>query len=121
MAALSGAPRINPPDPRARSGVLDIVNDREAMEMLFKVVPRVVREVAVGHGSSTTRRKEEENGLIVDKEPLFPTIDDVIMRSTGPRDEFPDSKGRPIPDDELSEHPERSSSSLRRTAGAIRN
>lgn len=95
--------------PALAPGVLDIVNDREAMEMLFKVVPRVV-----GGGSESgtrvidTRRKEEENGLIADKEPLFPTIDDVIMRSDRTPHEFPDSKGRPIPDDELSEYLERS-------------
>jgi hypothetical protein len=78
------------------------------MEMLFKVVPRIV-----GGGSESgtrvidTRRKEEENGLIADKEPLFPTIDDVIMRSDRTPHEFPDPKGRPIPADELAEYLER--------------
>jgi hypothetical protein len=95
--------------PALAPGVLDIVNDRDAMEMLFKVVPRVV-----GGGSESgtrvidTRRKEEENGLIADKEPLFPTIDDVIMRSDRTPHEFPDAKGRAIPADELSEYLERS-------------
>ena len=95
--------------PALAPGVLDIVNDRDAMEMLFDVVPRVV-----GGGSESgtriidTRRKEEENGLIADKEPLFPTIDDVIMRSDRTPHEFPDAKGRPIPADELAEYLERS-------------
>ncbi len=95
--------------PALAPGVLDIVNDRDAMEMLFDVVPRVV-----GGGSESgtrvidTRRKEEENGLVADKEPLFPTIDDVIMRSDRTPHEFPDAKGRPVPASELSEYLERS-------------
>lgn len=95
--------------PALAPGVLDIVNDRDAMEMLFKVVPRIV-----GGGSESgtrkidTRRKEEENGLVADKDPLFPTIDDVIMRSDREPHEFPDAKGRPIPADQLSEYLERS-------------
>jgi hypothetical protein len=95
--------------PALAPGVLDIVNDRDAMEMLFRVVPRVV-----GGGSESgtriidTRRKEEQNGLIADKEPLFPTIDDVIMRSDRTPHDFPDAKGRPIPAGELSEYLERS-------------
>ncbi len=90
-------------------GVLDIVNDRDAMEMLFRVVPRIV-----GGGSESgtryidTRRKEEQNGLIADRDPLFPTVDDIIMRSDRKPHEFPDAKGRPIPANELSEYLERS-------------
>ncbi len=95
--------------PALAPGVLDIVNDRDAMEMLFKVVPRIV-----GGGSESgtrvidTRRKEEENGLVADKDPLFPTVDDVIMKSDRETHEFPDAKGRPIPEDQLSDYLERS-------------
>ena len=77
-----GHPASTHLSPALAPGVLDIVNDRDAMEMLYKVVPRIV-----GGGSESgtrlidTRRKEEQNGLIADREPLFPTLDDVIMRS----------------------------------------
>lgn len=94
--------------PALAPGVLDIVNDREAMEMLFDVVPRVV-----GGGSESgtrvidTRNPKEANGLIADNEPLFPSLDDVIMRADRTPHQFPDSRGRPIPEDELSEYLER--------------
>ncbi len=89
-------------------GVIDIVNDRDAMEMLYRVVPRVV-----GGGSESgtrvinTRDPKEMNGLIADTEPLFPSLDDVIMRANRSPHEFPDAKGRPIPADELSDYLER--------------
>lgn len=94
--------------PALAPGVIDIVNDRDAMEMLYRVVPRVV-----GGGSESgtrlldTRVKSEENGLVADKEPLFPTLDDVIMRSDRTAHEFPDPEGRPIPADELADYLER--------------
>lgn len=90
-------------------GILDIVNDRDAMEMLYKVVPRVV-----GGGSESgtrlinTRDPNEENGLVPDTEPLYPSVDDMIMRSDREVHEFPDAEGSPIPADELSEYLERS-------------
>jgi hypothetical protein len=95
--------------PALAPGVLDIVNDRDAMEMLYRVVPRIV-----GGGSESgtrlidTRRREEENGLVADREPLFPTIDDVVMRSDRKPHEFPNAQGAPIPDQELSDYLERS-------------
>lgn len=95
--------------PALAPGVLDIVNDRDAMEMLFAVVPRVV-----GGGSESgtriidTRNPKEANGLVPDSEPLFPSLDDVIMRADRTPHEFPDAKGRPIPADELSDYLERS-------------
>lgn len=95
--------------PALAPGVLDIVNDRDAMEMLFRVVPRVV-----GGGSESgtrridTRRKEEENGLIADKDPLFPTVDDIIMRADREPHEFPDATGEAIDETELSDYLERS-------------
>jgi len=90
-------------------GVVDIVDDRDAMEMLFDVVPRVV-----GGGSESgthkinTRDPKEMNGLVADTEPLFPTLDDVMMRADRSPHQFPDPKGRPIPEDELAEYLERS-------------
>lgn len=95
--------------PALAPGVLDIVNDRDAMEMLYRVVPRVV-----GGGSESgtrlidTRNPAEVNGLVPDTEPLFPSIDDMIMRSDREPHEFPDAQGRPIPEEELSEYLERS-------------
>lgn len=94
--------------PALAPGVLDIVNDRDAMEMLFRVVPRVV-----GGGSESgtrvidTRNPKEENGLVPDTEPLFPSLDDVVMRSDRTPHEFPDAKGNPVPPDKLSEYLER--------------
>lgn len=94
--------------PALAPGVLDIVNDRDAMEMLFRVVPRVV-----GGGSESgtriidTRNPKEANGLIADTEPLFPSLDDVVMRSDRTPHQFPDASGRPIPPDQLSEYLER--------------
>lgn len=94
--------------PALAPGVLDIVNDRDAMEMLFRVVPRVV-----GGGSESgtrvinTRDPKEMNGLVPDSEPLFPSLDDLIMRADRTPHEFPDAQGRPIPPDELSEYLER--------------
>ena len=95
--------------PALAPGVLDIVNDRDAMEMLFEVVPRIV-----GGGSESgtrvidTRDPKEANGLIADSEPLFPSLDDVIMRADRTPHQFPDAKGRAIPADQLSEYLERS-------------
>jgi hypothetical protein len=94
--------------PALAPGVLDIVNDRDAMEMLFAVVPRVV-----GGGSESgtrvidTRNIKEANGLIPDTEPLFPSLDDVVMRSDRTPHQFPNAQGDPIPPDQLSEYLER--------------
>jgi len=104
-----GHPASTHLSPALAPGVLDIVNDRDAMEMLYKVVPRVV-----GGGSESgtriidTRNPKEANGLLADKEPLFPSLDDVIMRSDRQPHEFPDATGRRIVPDELSEYLERS-------------
>lgn len=103
-----GHPATTHLSPALAPGVLDIVMDRDAMEMLYKVVPRVV-----GGGSESgtrvinTHKKEEMNGLIADTEPLFPSLDDVIMRADRTPHEFPDAKGRAIPPEELSEYLER--------------
>ena len=90
-------------------GIIDIVYDRDAMEMLYDVVPRVV-----GGGSESgtrlidTRDPKEQNGLVPDTEPLFPSIDDMIMRSDREQHEYPDANGSAIPAQELSEYLERS-------------
>ncbi|HQZ28727.1 MAG TPA: Verru_Chthon cassette protein A, partial [Verrucomicrobiales bacterium] len=95
--------------PALAPGVLDIVNDRDAMEMLYRVVPRIV-----GGGSESgtrlidTRNKAEANGLVADKEPLFPTLDDVIMRADREPHQFPDPTGQAIPPKDLSDYLERS-------------
>lgn len=94
--------------PALAPGVIDIVNDRDAMEMLFEIVPRVV-----GGGSESgtrtinTRDPKEENGLVSDTEPLFPSVDDMVMRSDRQPHEFPDANGEPLPPSELSEYLER--------------
>lgn len=94
--------------PALAPGVLDIVNDRDAMEMLFRVVPRIV-----GGGSKSGTRiinnhdPKEENGLIADKDPLYPSVDDMIMKADRKPNEFPDAGGNPLPEDQLSEYLER--------------
>ena len=104
-----GHPASTHLSPALAPGVLDIVNDRDAMEMLYRLVPRVV-----GGGSESgtrvidTRRPEEQNGLVADREPLFPTLDDVIMRADRTPHEFPDAQGQPIREEELSDYLERS-------------
>ncbi|MDF1739701.1 MAG: Verru_Chthon cassette protein A [Verrucomicrobiales bacterium] len=103
-----GHPATTHLGPALAPGILDIVNDRDAMEMLYKVVPRIV-----GGGSQSgtryidTRNKAEENGLIPDNEPLFPSLDDVVMRSDREPHEYPDAQGDPVPADELGEYLER--------------
>lgn len=104
-----GHPATTHLSPALAPGVLSLVNDRDAMELLFRVVPRIV-----GGGSESgtrvldTRNPEEENGLVPDTEPLFPSLDDMVMRADRTFHEFPDESGTPIPEDELSEYLERS-------------
>jgi len=89
-------------------GVIDIVSDRDAMEYLFRVVPRVV-----GGGSESgtrqidTRNPKEANGLIADHEPLFPSLDDMVMKADRTPHEFPNAQGDILPADELSDYLER--------------
>lgn len=90
-------------------GIINIVNDRDSMEMLYDVVPRVV-----GGGSESgtrlinTRDPAEQDGLVPDTDPLFPSIDDMIMRSDREPHEYPGENGQPIDESELSEYLERS-------------
>lgn len=121
-----GHPATTHLSPALAPGVIDIVNDRDAMEMLYKVVPRVV-----GGGSESgtrvidTRDPKESNGLMADKEPLFPSLDDVALKSESysfynrrppggvsassrAHNQFPNANGDEIPLDELSEYLERS-------------
>lgn len=106
-----GHPATTHIGPALSPGVRDIVYDRDAMEMLFDIVPRIVG----GGSESGTRvlsvggqfRQGEENGLIPDTEPLFPSLDDMIMRSDREPHDFPDSTGNPVPADELTEYLER--------------
>lgn len=94
--------------PALAPGVIDIVNDRDAMEMIFNLVPKVV-----GGGSESgtrpldTRNPEEANGLVPDFEPLFPSVDDLVMRSDRTAHEFPDAQGNPVSGEDLSEYLER--------------
>jgi hypothetical protein len=89
-------------------GVIDIVSDRDAMEYLFRVIPRVV-----GGGSESgtrqidTRNPKEANGLIADHEPLFPSLDDMVMKADRTPHEFPDAEGNILPADQLSDYLER--------------
>lgn len=89
-------------------GVIDIVSDRDAMEYLFRVIPRVV-----GGGSESgtrqidTRNPKEANGLIADHEPLFPSLDDMVMKADRKPHEFPDAQGNILPPDQLSDYLER--------------
>ncbi len=90
-------------------GVIDIVNDRDAMEMIFELVPRVV-----GGGSESgtvkidPRDVDKRLGLIADKNPLFPSVDEFMLRPDREPAIFPDSKGGILPENEIQEHLERS-------------
>lgn len=104
-----GHPATTHLSPALAPGVLDIVRNKIAMELLYGVVPRVV-----GGGSEAGTRKintfdpAEANGLIPDTEPLFPSLDDMIMRSDRTPHRYPDSTGGFVPPEELSEYLERS-------------
>lgn len=103
-----GHPATTHITPALAPGVIDIVQDKEAMEMLFEVVPRVV-----GGGSESgtrlidTNSPEEWNGLVADKDPLFPSVDDIVMRPDRSLQQFPDASGNPLSEEELSEYLER--------------
>ncbi|NNE92211.1 MAG: Verru_Chthon cassette protein A, partial [Verrucomicrobiales bacterium] len=90
-------------------GVIDIVHDRDAMDMLFDLVPRVVP----GGSNSGTRKVDprkvtERNGLIADKNPLYASYDELMMQPDRRANIFPDASGRPIDEDEIADHLERS-------------
>ncbi len=105
-----GHPATTHLSPALAPGVLDVVRNKIAMEMLYGVVPRVV-----GGGSESGTRKintfdpKEANGLVPDTEPLFPSLDDMIMRSDRTAHRYPDgNSGQFVPPEELSEYLERS-------------
>lgn len=76
-------------------GVTDITLQRAAMEMIFALVPRVV-----GGGSMSGTRKvnpndpAERNGLIADKDRLYASLDEFIMRPDREPNKFPDPETR---------------------------
>ncbi len=82
---------------------------RAAMEKLFKVVPRVV-----GGGSESGTRvinrndPLEKDGLIPDTNPLYPSIDDLVMDADREPHVYPDSEGGEITGTELGDYLERS-------------
>lgn len=94
--------------PALAPGVLDIVRNKNAMEMIFRTVPRIVG----GGSESGTRKanpsdKKERNGLIPDNDPLLPSVDEYVMRPDREPTYFPQADGRPAPVDEMSEMMER--------------
>lgn len=88
-------------------GITDITYNRDAMEILFGLVPRVV-----GGGSLSGTRKvdmndpRERNGLIADKDRLYATLDEFMLEPGRVRNKptrsdrirepnnFPDPQGR---------------------------
>ncbi|MDF1814349.1 MAG: Verru_Chthon cassette protein A [Verrucomicrobiales bacterium] len=94
--------------PALAPGVLDIVQDKNAMEMIFKTVPRIV-----GGGSESGTRKanykneKEKNGLVPDQNPLLPSVDEYVMQPDRDPTQFPQADGRPAPVDEMSDMMER--------------
>ena len=69
-------------------GMKNITLNRDEMEKIFKLVPRIV-----GGGSASGTRAVnpndpmEANGLIADKDRLYPSLDDFILRPGGERGE----------------------------------
>jgi len=67
-------------------GMKNITLNRDEMEKIFKLVPRIV-----GGGSASGTRAVnpndplESNGLIADKDRLYPSLDDFILRPGGER------------------------------------
>jgi Mg-chelatase subunit ChlD len=54
----------------------DLSQDRDTMEMLYQVVPRIV-----GGGSVSGTRAIDSSVSVPDDDAMFPSLDDVIMRS----------------------------------------
>jgi hypothetical protein len=105
----AGHPASTHLGPALAPGLLDVVKEKRAMELLYDVVPRIV-----GGGSEAgtriinTNDPKERNGLVADTEPLFPSLDDVIMRSDREPHKYPDgTTGNAVPPDQLSEYLER--------------
>ncbi|MDF1755922.1 MAG: Verru_Chthon cassette protein A [Verrucomicrobiales bacterium] len=94
--------------PALAPGVLDIVRNKTAMELIYSVVPRVV-----GGGSEAGTRKinmsepKERDGLIADKNPLFPSVDEYVMAPDREPNFFPQADGRPAPPGEMQDIMER--------------
>jgi len=67
-------------------GMKNITLNRDEMEKIFKLVPRIV-----GGGSASGTRAVnpndplEQNGLIADKDRLYPSLDDFILQPGGER------------------------------------
>ena len=72
-------------------GIVDIVKERKNMEMIFELVPRVV-----GGGSESGTQKaiingpNKENGLIADRDRLYPSLDEFIMKPNRDPNDFPE-------------------------------
>ena len=101
--ALAPGYLLNPMDNRTRE------QNRDAMEKLFDVVPRVVP----GGSQSGTRKVDpdipaEADGLVADTEPLFPSLDDMVMRSDREPHVYPDNTGTDISESDLGDFLERS-------------
>jgi len=81
---------------------------RDALEMLYKVTPRVV-----GGGSQSGTRAvkfrnfNEGDGLFADSDPLYPSIDDLVMRADRRPHQYPDGSGNAISEGELGGYIER--------------
>ncbi len=94
--------------PTLAPGVLDIVRNKNAMEMIFATVPRIV-----GGGSESGTRKanprdpKERDGLIPDKNPLFPSVDEYVMAPDRKPNYFPQADGRPAPEETMVDMMER--------------
>lgn len=87
-------------------GILDITYDRDAMEMIFALVPRVVGGGSVsGTKKVDPRNPQEANGLIADKDRLYATLDEFFLEPGARRNpptsddsirepnEFPQTRG----------------------------
>jgi len=91
-------------------GIADITYDRDNMELIFGLVPRVV---GGGSMSGTANVDEDDpkqrNGLIADKDRLYPSLDEFIMKPDRELNEFPapGTRGRTQSKEYMQEHIER--------------
>ena len=82
----AGHPATTSLSPVLTPGAKAIHTNRTAMEFVFHIVPRVV---GGGSASGTKlvnwKNKLESNGLIPDKDRLYPSLDDLILKPGGDR------------------------------------
>ncbi len=114
-----GHPATTSLAPVLAPGVIKLAQNKDAMEMIFESIPKVV-----GGGSESGTRKidirnrKERNGLIPDNRPLFPSVDEFVMKPNRDTNPFPQSNGRPARFEVMREQLERARFFLTTTSRA---